>query len=130
MDSNSQIAAAMEAARQKIAERLFYAIVWLQQQHMQRVSKPAVKVGKTWIEASKPGEYPRLRTAHGRAGVEIDCKGGPVDVISNGMIARLGQSQASFYMLHLELNKDRLGYIKTAEDLKAMVAALVTGTAP
>jgi hypothetical protein len=141
MSIDEQMDAAMQEANQKIAERLYLAITFLQVQHMQRVSKPAVKLAeprwfrnkvgqpiKIEFEGSKPGEYPRLRTGHGRAGVVTDATT-PEDVVNQGMVARLGQLRNSWYMLHLEIDRNRLGYIETAKQLAPQVRTLILGTA-
>ena len=128
MSIESQIDAAAAKVEREMAKRLLRAATFFQVQHMNRVSRPNVKIGRKWVDNSKPGEYPRLRTGHGRAGVVMDASSID-DVVANGMRIRIGQSQASWYMPFLELERDRLGYIKSAEELIAMVMALVKGTA-
>ncbi len=128
MSIDSQMDAALEGAKLMMAKRLLRAMQFLQQQHIERVSKPVVKIGGRVIERSKPGEYPRLETGHGRTGV-VYAPQTPEEIVAEGLVVRLGQMRNSWYMLHLELHKDRLGFIKTADDLREMVKALITGAA-
>lgn len=111
----------IEAAAREMAHRLLFAGQFFINHHRQRVSKSFHDNGP-----SKPGEYLHLRTGYGRAGVMMDATS-IEDVIRNGMRIRIGQSELSWYMVHQERNRQRLGFAKTAEDLKDQIRFIVLG---
>ena len=110
------------------AKRLQYATQYFWQQLTRRlsVSNPA-----PYLDSSKPGEYPRKRTGRGIASVIW----GPMDVagiFANGMKTRAGVLPigTTNYMLILEFNRDRLGFLKTVEDIKPQLTAILQTKAP
>lgn len=119
-----------------LASRMLRAAQFVQAEHMRRIGKPVVKIGKAVVQRSKPGEYPRKETGEGQKGVVY----GPTTadgIIAEGMIVRIGQTMPSKNMLHLEFGSYlvlgvwikfmRLGWRRTAADTVARVRALITG---
>ncbi len=110
---------AVETTIKEMANRMLVAAEFFINNHQQRLMTPFAGFGP-----SKPGEYPHLRTAQGRAGVTKDCDSAQ-QVIDKGMVIRIGQRSMSWYMVHLELGAGRLGFLKSADDLRATIQALV-----
>lgn len=111
------------------AENLLAAAVFFQTTHKRRLSKPAAdkRQGRrnrrrTYV-ASLPGEYPRLRTGHGRGGhtFEPTTKAG---VIAANYTIRLGYLRNVFYMAVLETRQKRLGLMQTLRDTLPQLRAL------
>ena len=114
----------VEEAKNDAALRVVQACEFFVATQQQRVSIPFTGFG-----ASKPGEYPHLRTAQGKKGITTDAVS-VAAVRANGLIGRIGQRTNSWYMLYLENFKDRLGFLKTFTDLKALLKAIIEGGAP
>ena len=120
----------VEEAKRLFAEKLLRAAVLVEQTHKQRVGESAFAGGK--LEASKPGEYPKKRTGQGQA----NTIHGPADVqgiIDEGLIVRIGARRSSIvgkslklpHLIFLEKERNRLGFKKTASDMKAPVKILL-----
>lgn len=110
---------AVEATLKEMASRILVAGEFFINNHQQRLLTPFAGFGP-----SKPGEYPHLRTGQGKAGVTKDCNSAQ-EVIDAGMVLRIGQRSMSWYMVHLETGLGRAGFLKTADDLRASVQAIV-----
>jgi hypothetical protein len=108
------------------AQRLLRTAVFFVDQYKRRVN---VSNPRPYTTPSKPGEYPRVRTGHGRDSVTF----GPTDVqgiIDADMKIRIGVmpiGKDSNYMLILELRKNRLGFKHTMEDLREQLRAKLMG---
>ena len=108
---------AFEDAAQEAAKRLLRAAVFFQQHHQQQLQT-------SFPPASKPGEYPHKRTGFGIANVVY----GPTDVagiIAAGFKVRVGEVRNAFYMVLLERKRGRLGFEKSAETLRPIIAAIL-----
>jgi hypothetical protein len=97
----------------------------------------------TYDNPSRPGEFPHKITGQGQAGVMYGPET-PEEVIDKtDMVVRIGHrafmggdefrkgrtaSGGGFnYMVHLERQMDRLGYMKTADMVRSQMAATVLG---
>lgn len=112
---------AAERVKREMASRLLRAAIFFQTQQMQRLNRSNPRPYK---EPSVAGEYPRKRTGAGQAGVvyaPLTIDG----IIAAGLRVRLGQTRNSWYILMLEIFRDRLGYRKTLEDLRPQIAAIL-----
>lgn len=105
--------------RRKLAERLLRVAVYFQTQHKARLSKPNPPPHK---DSSKPGEYPRLRTGFGRGSTVYDPS--TVDEIARDLSVKVGYLAGAWYMPFLELHRERLGLLKTLDDLRPQLQAL------
>lgn len=114
-----------DQARKEMAGRLLRAIIFYQTQHMQRVG---IFNPPPYVNSSKPGEYMRKRTGAGQAGVVISA-GSIAEVISDDLAVRCGELQNAFYMLVLELSRDRRGFVRTFRDLEEPIAAILDESA-
>lgn len=110
---------AVEATLKEMANRMLAGAAMFMNNHQTRLLTPFAGFGP-----SKPGEYPHKRSGAGEAGVTKDCDT-PQEVIDNGMVIRIGQRSMSWYMIHLELDLGRAGFLKTADDLRPTIQALV-----
>ncbi len=127
--------AALAKLQNDLGRRLLAAAVTLVSEIQRRVSTsagPTRRKGSrytTYSNPSKPGEYPHLRTGHGRAsyGYEPTTVAG---VIGAGLKVKIGVRQLGHYMLILELHRQRLGILKTAEDLRGVIKAVITRKGP
>lgn len=147
MSINVNIGAAMEEARREAAERLLRAAVYFQDQQRQRVgvSSPgerrrrtrdtvAGKKGSTYTvypSPSKQGEYPRKQTGKGQA----DIVYGPetaAEIIAEGLKVRIGgvvnndNPKVGNHLLFLELERQRLGFAKTAADIEPQIKGILS----
>ncbi len=112
---------ALDKVKREAASRLLRAAVYFQSEHMRRLNKSNPRPHKT---SSLPGEYPRKRTGAGQAGV-VYAPASIEGIIKEGLRVRVGQTRNSWYMLFLELFKNRAGYLKTIQDLKPRVMAML-----
>jgi len=131
---------AIDEAHNEAARRILRSIVFFQTQQRERMNVPNTGVRKTrtrdtvagpkgssytvYSGPSKPGEYMHKITGQGQKGVVY----GPEDpggIIAEGFKGRIGQAENSWYIPYLELELDRLGYRKTADDLRELVAAIL-----
>lgn len=104
--------------QKQIAQKLQYAAVQFFNQHTQRLGVP-------YPPASKRGEYPHKRTGFGQANVRY----APADaqaIIAAGLKVRIGIAENAWYMLHLEKAKGRLGFNRTLQDLRPVIAAILS----
>lgn len=96
------------------------AALFFQAQHQQRLSKSNPR---PYLTPSAPGEYPRARTGAGRAGVMIDPPS-LAAVAAEGRV-RVGYVVNVSYMLTLEVARKRLGLLKTLQELKGQLKAII-----
>lgn len=120
----------VEDAKRKLAEKLLRSAVLIEQTHKQRVGESAFAGGS--LVPSKPGEYPKKRTGQGQA----NTIHGPADIqgiIDEGLKVRIGARRSSIvgkslklpHLIFLEKERNRLGFQKTAADMKAPVKILL-----
>lgn len=112
---------AFQAISAAAAKGLLAAAVAFENEVRVRVSKPNPP---PYIDSSKPGEYPRLRTGAGQKALAHEPRS-LADVQKAGVV-RVGYVQGDHHLLILELARDRLGLLKTLEDLRPKLAALAT----
>lgn len=111
----------MAEIRKAAAEGLLAAGVLFSNQVRQRVS---VANPPPYLNSSKEGEYPRLRTGAGQKALTMQPSS--VDeVIASGFV-RVGYVQGDHHLLILELARKRLGLLRTLEDMRPQLAALAT----
>lgn len=112
-------------AKEEAASRLQRAAIFFQTQLIRRLSVSNPRPYKT---PSKPGEYPRKRTGNAIANVlaaPLDVPG----IIAGGFKVRAGVGEPGRYLAILELFKHRLGFVRTMEDLRPLLKAILTGKA-
>lgn len=112
------------ATVKEMATRLIYAGRHILDHHKQMVSVPFNANGP-----SVPGEYPHLRSSEGKKGSVMDANS-VQDVIDHGLKIKLGQKANSFYMVILERQKQRLGFARTANDLRSSIITILGGGQP
>jgi hypothetical protein len=122
------------------AEGLLRAAVFFQAQHVQRLSLSAEprrveRVRDTaagprgssytvYDRPSRPGEYLRLRTGHGRGSTTVEPLS-PDAVKANGMRVRVGyRLPPGAYMLRWERRGGRLGLLETLDAARPVLSAL------
>jgi hypothetical protein len=111
----------IEAWKTKLAKRLIACAVAFQVEHRKRLSV-------AFPPASILGEYPHGRTWQGRANSGLYAPQTPDGVKLAGLKIKIGQAASTWYMIHLERNKGRLGYEKTMADiLPKLRSILMTG---
>jgi hypothetical protein len=136
-------------AEEEAARRLLRAAVYFQQAYKQRVSIPnsgerrrrtrntrAGKKGSQYTvypNPSKPGEYPRLITGHGRDSLTY-APSTVEGVIAAGLKIRVGfrkiiRHPLGNYMLILELFRDRKGLLEVLKETEPQLRALAMATA-
>lgn len=110
--------------RKEAAEILLVCAVRFEQVHSQRVSvaNPPPYLPAT---TSKPGEYPRLRTGAGQKALTHQ-PASVAEVMQTGYV-RVGFVESDHHLLILELWKKgaRLGMLRTLEDIKPQLQALI-----
>lgn len=91
--------------------------------------------GRQYLQSSKQGEYPRLRTGAGQKALAIgangavfDIKTGPAidQVIAGGMSVKVGYREGDHHLLALEFAQRRKGLIDLLDEMKPQLAALAT----
>lgn len=117
--------AARRAVLEEGARRLLRAAVYFQAYHQEKLS---VSNPKPHTTPSLPGEYPRKRTGFGIASVVYGPATVP-EIIDGGLKIRLGILQNAWYMIHLEVNVQRLGFQKTAALLEEPIRAILESKA-
>jgi len=111
------------AAKEEAAKRLQRTAIWFWRAHIRKLS---VSNPRPYLDSSLPGEYPRKRTGGGIGNViwGPDTLAG---IITEGLKVRIGIMEPGKHLLILELAKHRLGFLKTLNDnrdlLKAMLEA-------
>jgi hypothetical protein len=113
--------ARMAEIRKAAAEGLLAAGVLFMNQVRQRVSVPNPP---PYLNSSKPGEYPRLRTGAGQKALTMEPST-PDEVVASGFV-RVGYVQGDHHLLILELGAKRLGLLRTLDDMRPQLAALAT----
>lgn len=108
------------AIRDTQARKLIAAAEFVKRQHAARISVPNPAPHKT---PSKPGEYPRLRTGKGRAGL-ISFPTTLPEVIRTQQVV-VSFADSAWYMLALERRWGRLGLNRTFADFKEKIADIV-----
>lgn len=140
----------VDQAEAEAARRLLRAAQFLETQHKQRLSIPAdkqrkkhkrdvVRKGKllakkgssyTVYTPSQPGQYPRLRTGHGRGSVTKEPASAAA-VRAAGLKVRVGyRLPPGVYMTALELRHARKGLLDTLNDLRGQLRAIMEQKAP
>jgi hypothetical protein len=131
-------------AEEEAAKRLLRMAVYYEEQHRQRINiaNPGVRhkrkrntaAGKkgsqytTYDTPSKPGEYPRVRTGHGRDSLTHEPRT-VQGVIDAGLKVCVGyrkiiSHELGNYMLILELRKKRKGLLDTLKSMEPQLRAL------
>src|SRR5690349_11516525 len=111
----------LEAIRRAAAEGLLAAAILFMNQMRQRVSRPNPP---PYLDSSKEGEYPRLRTGAGEKALTMQPAS--VDDVIRGGFVRVGYVEGDHHLLILELARNRLGLLKTLDDMRPQLAALAT----
>ena len=112
---------AVDAAKKEAAQRLQRAAVFFVTNHQSRLGISNPRPHKT---PSLPGQYPRKRTGFGIAGI-ITAPTSAAGIAAEGYRVRIGQIENSSYMLILELYKNRLGFKRTADDLRDRIKIIL-----
>jgi|SRR5579883_840524 len=112
----------LEALKRRAAANLLAAAVFFENAHRQRLGVPNPP---PHADSSKPGEYPRLRTGFGQKGLTHYPR--TVAEVAKLGYVRVGFVENARYMVILEVARDRLGLLRTLEDLRPQLAALATG---
>lgn len=112
-----------QAIQKAAAQGLLRAALLFEVQHSLRVSKPNPP---PYVDSSKRGEYPKLRTGAGRSGL-THVPATVEEVMRTGSV-RVGFVQGRHHLLHLELSQrfGRLGLQRTLSDLRGPLAAVAT----
>jgi hypothetical protein len=80
--------------------------------------------GRVYLESSKPGEYPRLRTGKGQKSITRLPETVP-EAIACGWV-RVGYLQIDSHLLALEFAQKRKGLIDLLDEMRPQLAALAT----
>jgi hypothetical protein len=106
--------------QQEMGRRLAACVVFYCTQHQQRLGKSNPF---PHLNSSKPGEYPRKRTGFLQKSVAYS----PVSIqeITSKLDIKVGYDANAFYGPVLEVMRKRLGLVKTLEDLKTQLGAIV-----
>ena len=115
---------ALPDALREGAKRLLRAAIEFQSEHMRRLG---IHNPPPYKASSKEGEYPKQRTGFGQKGVVIAPATIDEIMAAPRMAVKIGQAQNSWYMLHLEREKHRLGYERTMNDMKGRLRQIVEG---
>ena len=108
-----------EATKRQWAKRMYLA-----SQHFLRVLAKLRSVPGRGYGPSKPGEYPHLWSGQGRSGAVCDCETAD-EILAAGLKVRFGQKSMSWYMVYLEKNKHRLGFVDALKvAMEAMLAIM------
>jgi hypothetical protein len=118
--------AAAQAAKEQGAKRLQRTAQWFWQQHVRRLS---VSNPRPYEDSSKRGEYPRKRTGNLIGNVIWGPMAVPA-IISADYKVRMGLAQPGRYGAILEFFKHRLGFLKTLQDLRPLLKAMLEARAP
>lgn len=113
----------LEQIRQQSARNLLAAAVLYENTMRQRVSVPNPP---PYLDSSKEGEYPRLRTGAGQRALTHQ-PATPGEVARCGFV-RVGYVEGDHHLLTLELARNRKGLLDTLEDMRPQLAALATGS--
>jgi hypothetical protein len=116
-------AAAKEKMLNEAARRMQRTAQYFQTQVMARFS---VSNPRPYLNSSKPGEYPRKRTGN----LIANILWGPTsisDIKAEGLKVRAGVGAPARYGAILELFKARLGFVRTAEDLRPVLKVMLEG---
>lgn len=108
--------------REAIAKGLLRGAVFLQTEHKKllNVSNP-----RPYLNSSKPGEYPRARTGFGRDNTTYEPVS--IDAVARSLSVRVGYFKNAFYMLSLELYRQRKGLVATLDKFRKSLDQIVTG---
>lgn len=110
---------AKDDIRAAAARGLIRASAMFQQQMRQRVSVPNPP---PYLNSSKPGEYPRLRTGEGQRALMQEEK--TFQEVLARMAIKVGFDAGKAHLLILELHHMRLGLVRTLEDLRDVLKEL------
>lgn len=112
---------ALRAARQEMARRLLAAAAVYTTEHRKRLN---VSNPRPYLNSSRENEYPRARSGFGRDSTSYEPTT-PQGVIDAGFIVRLGYRQSGFYMAVQEVRNRRLGLVRSFEELKGAIRAVL-----
>lgn len=106
--------------KEELGRRMAACVVFYCSQHQKRLGKSNPF---PHLNSSKPGEYPRKRTGFLQKSVAYS----PVSIqeITNKLDIKVGYDANAWYGPVLEVMRKRLGLVKTLEDLKNQLGAII-----
>lgn len=113
--------AAMASIRKEAAVGIMAAAIYFENALRQRVGKANPP---PYVNSSKEGEYPRLRTGAGQRALTHQPTT-VADVMRTGSV-KVGFVEGDHHLLYLEFNKRRLGLVQTLADLGPKLSTLAT----
>lgn len=106
--------------REELGRRMEACVGFYRAQYQLRLNKSNPI---PYLNSSKPGEYPRKRTGFLQDSVAYSPTA--ISEITKTLDIRVGYDANAFYGPILEVMRKRLGLVKTLEDLKNQLGAII-----
>ena len=121
MQFRSTLDEAAAGMRDELARRLIKAAELFAVEHSRRLGTPNPK---PFLDSSKPGEYPRMRTGRGMRSLTVQPES--PNQIARDLSVRVVIDDNAFYLGVLSEKMKRLGLLDTADAMKNAVAKIIS----